>query len=371
MTPQEPPPESTPPEPASELARILDAYLADLRAGKGPDRAALLAAHPQLAAQLESCLAALDFIHRAEHADPALPPALGDFRVVCEIGRGAMGVVYEAEQVSLKRRVALKVLRFGGAADTEAMERFQREAETLARLHHTNIVPVFAVGREGCVHFFATQLIAGRSLAAVLAEAKGKGRPPDARTVAGWGVQAAEALAHAHARGVVHRDVKPSNLLLDGEGVVWLTDFGLARRADETAMTLVGVLLGTPLYMSPEQAAAARQTVDHRSDVYSLGATLYELATGRPVFEADNAMKLLEQIATAEPIPPRRHRPELPRDLETVLLKCLAKEPGQRYATARELADDLRRFGNGEPILARRAPLLARLRRWAGKQGRG
>ena len=205
MTPQEPPPESTPPEPASELARILDAYLADLRAGKAPDRAALLAAHPQLAAQLESCLAALDFIHRAEHADPALPPTLGDFRILREIGRGAMGVVYEAEQVSLKRRVALKVLRFGGAADAEAMERFRREAETVARLHHTNIVPVFAVGREGGVHFFAMQLIAGRSLAAVLAEAKGKGRPPDARTVAGWGVQAAEALAHAHARGVIAR----------------------------------------------------------------------------------------------------------------------------------------------------------------------
>src|SRR6516164_997384 len=371
MTPQEPPPESTPPEPASELARILDAYLADLRAGKAPDRAAVLAAHPQLAAQLESCLAALDFIHRAEHADAAVPPALGDFRVVREIGRGAMGVVYEAEQVSLKRRVALKVLRFGGAADAEAMERFQREAETVARLHHTNIVPVFAVGREGGVHFFAMQLIAGRSLSAELAGAKAAGQPLDAKAVAGWGVQAAEALAHAHARGVVHRDVKPSNLLLDGEGVVWLTDFGLARRSDEATLTVAGVLLGTPLYMSPEQAAALDRPVDQRSDVYSLGATLYELATGRPVFDAETVGKLFEQIATAEPVPPRRHRSDLPRDLETVLLKCLAKDPGQRYPTARELADDLRRVVNGEPIRARRAPLLARLRRWAGKQGRG
>ena len=188
MNPQEPLPETTPPEPASELLRVLDAYLADLRAGKAPDRAALLAAQPALAAQLESCLAALDFIHRAEHADPALPPALGDFRVVREIGRGAMGVVYEAEQVSLKRRVALKVMRFGGAADAEAMERFRREAETVARLHHTNIVPIFAVGCENGVHFFAMQLIAGCSLSAELAGAKAAGRPLDAKAVAGWGV---------------------------------------------------------------------------------------------------------------------------------------------------------------------------------------
>jgi tRNA A-37 threonylcarbamoyl transferase component Bud32 len=354
--------------PASALLRVVDAYLAELRAGKTPDRAALLAAHPELAPQLESCLAALDFIHRADRADPAMPPALGDFRILREVGRGGMGVVYEAEQASLKRRVALKVLRFGGAADAEAMERFRREAETVARLHHTNIVPVFAVGCEGGVHFFAMQFIAGRSLAAVLEETKAKGPPLEARTVAGWGVQAAEALAHAHARGVVHRDVKPSNLLLDAEGIVWLTDFGLARRSDEATLTVAGALLGTPRYMSPEQAATARRPVDQRSDVYSLGATLYELATGRPVFEAPTARQLLEQIATAEPVPPRQVRRGLPRDLETILLKCLAKEPGRRYATAQELADDLRRLVNGDPIKARRPNLLARTVRWARRQ---
>jgi serine/threonine protein kinase len=243
------------------LIHILDAYLADLQAGQMPDRAALLAAHPELAAQLESCLAALDFIHRAEHPDPTMPPTLGDFRIIREIGRGAWGVVYEAEQISLKRRVALKVLRFGGPADAEAMARFRREAETVAQLHHTNIVPIHAVGCEGGVHFFAMQLIAGRSLNTVLEEAREQQRPLDAKTVASWGVQAAEALAHAHARGVVHRDVKPSNLLLDGEGIVWLADFGLARRQDETAMTLAGVAVGTPRYMSPEQASA----VENRS----------------------------------------------------------------------------------------------------------
>jgi tRNA A-37 threonylcarbamoyl transferase component Bud32/outer membrane protein assembly factor BamB len=368
MTPPEPAPETPPPESASELACILDAYLADLRAGQAPDHAALLAGHPELAAQLESCLAALDFIHRAERPDSTMPPTLGDFRIIREIGRGAWGVVYEAEQVSLKRRVALKVLRFGGPADREAMERFQREAETVAQLHHTNIIPIFAVGRENGVHFFAMQLIAGRSLAAVAAEAKEKRQPLDAKTVAGWGVQAAEALAHAHARGVVHRDVKPSNLLLDGEGIVWLADFGLARRHDETTMTLAGVPVGTPLYMSPEQAAAAQQPVDARSDVYSLGATLYELATGRPVFEAQTREELYRQIAEVEPAPPRSVRRDLPRDLETVLLKCLAKEPAQRYPTARELADELRRVVNGDPVKARRAGLLRRAVRWARRQ---
>jgi tRNA A-37 threonylcarbamoyl transferase component Bud32 len=367
-------PGATPDRPAGNsesvaaLLAVLDAYLADLQAGKAPDRAAVLAAHPELAGQLESCLAALDFIHRTERPDPALPPALGDFRVMCEIGRGAMGVVYEAEQVSLKRRVALKVLRFGAAADAEAMARFRREAETVAGLHHTNIVPIFAVGSEAGVHFFAMQLIAGRSLGAVLDEARTAGRLPGAKTVAGWGVQAAEALAHAHARGVVHRDVKPSNLLLDAEGTVWLTDFGLARRSDEATLTTAGVLLGTPRYMSPEQAAAVRSPVDQRSDVYSLGATLYELATGKPVFEAESVGQLVEQIAAAEPVPPRKHRPDLPRDLETVLLRCLAKDPTHRYPTARELADDLRRVVNGDPVKARRPGLVLRLRRWAGRR---
>jgi hypothetical protein len=358
-------------ETPSELVRILDAYLADLRAGKAPDRAALLAAHPDFAQQLESCLAALDFIHRTERPDPTVPPTLGDFRIVREIGRGAWGVVYEAEQISLNRRVALKVLRFGGPADAAAMERFQREAETIAGLHHTNIMPIFAVGCENGVHFFAMQLIAGRGLDAVLKEAKDLNRPLDAKTVCGWGVQAAEALAHAHARGVVHRDVKPSNLLLDGAGIVWLADFGLARRHDETAMTLAGVAVGTPRYMSPEQLAAAQQPVDQRSDVYSLGATLYELATGRAVFVAQTREELYRQIAEVEPESPRHARRDRPRDLETVLLTCLAKEPSQRYATAQELADDLRRVVNGDPIKARRPHVLLRLRRWATKQSRG
>jgi tRNA A-37 threonylcarbamoyl transferase component Bud32 len=356
-----------PTDSAATLVRVLDQYLADLQAGRAPDRAALLAAHPHLAAQLESCLAALDFIHKAERPAGA-PTQLGDFRIVREVGRGGMGVVYEAEQVSLKRRVALKVLRFGATSDPEAMARFQREAETVAGLHHTNIVPIFAVGCAQGVHYFAMQFIDGTSLDALLKSTTTKGQGLDPKDVARWGLQAAEALAHAHQRGVIHRDVKPSNLLLDREGIVWLTDFGLARRSEEVTLTVAGVLLGTPRYMSPEQAATLQQAVDHRTDVYSLGATLYELATGRPVFEADTPQAVLAQIQSAEPVPPRRVRKAVPRDLETIILKCLAKEPPRRYATAQELADDLRRFLNGEPIRAKRPGLVQRALRWANQQ---
>jgi hypothetical protein len=347
-----------PTDSGAALARALDSYLAALKAGQAPQRAAVLAAHPNLAAALEPCLAALDFLHRAEQAPGDAPVRLGDFRIVREIGRGAMGVVYEAEQLSLRRRVALKVLRLAWAVTPDATDqaRFQREAEMAARLHHTNIVPIFAIGCEQGVHYFAMQLIEGQSLAC-------RAGPFPPRDVAGWGRQAAEALAHAHARSVIHRDVKPSNLVLDGEGVVWLTDFGLARGVDETVLTAAGAPLGTPRYMSPEQVVAA-QPIDHRTDVYSLGATLYELATGQPLFEADNVPQLLARVREEEPVAPRKHRPDLPRDLETILLRCLAKSPDERYPSAAALADDLRAFTEDRPIKARRPRLLERARRW-------
>jgi tRNA A-37 threonylcarbamoyl transferase component Bud32 len=359
-----------PEESASELVRVLDQYLADLQAGQALDRAQLLAAHPDVAAQLEKCLAGIEFIHQANQPAPAQAVQLGDFRILREIGRGGMGVVYEAEQVSLKRKVALKVLRFGGVADEAALQRFGREAETVARLHHTNIVPIFAVGCEHGVHYYAMQLIEGRSLADLLEDHRRRQALPSPAEVARWGLQAAEALAHAHQRGVIHRDVKPSNLLLDGEGVLWLTDFGLARRADELALTLSGIILGTPRYMSPEQAAAAQRLVDHRSDLYSLGATVYELATGRPVFDADTPHGIISQILSAEPVAPRQVRPELPRDLETIILKCLAKEPDRRYARAEDLAEDLRSFLLGRAIKARRPSFTERVVRWARRQRR-
>jgi hypothetical protein len=353
-----------PTESNSAVVRVLDAYLAALQAGQPADPDRLLADHPDLADALRPCLAALDFIHQTGQPTSDEPARLGDFRIVRRIGQGGMGVVYEAEQLSLRRRVALKVLRFAGAASPEAIARFRREAEMVARLHHTNIVPIFAVGCEQGVHFFAMQLIDGKSLAS---EQPPPRAPLPPRQVANWGRQAAEALAHAHQRGVIHRDVKPSNLLLDGEGVVWLTDFGLARGMDETGLTAAGAPLGTPRYMSPEQVAVV--PIDHRTDVYSLGATLYELATGRPVFEADDVPRLLQQVREAEPVPPRAVVPELPRDLETILLRCLAKSPEDRYPTAQALADDLRAFGEDRPIKARRPSLAERARRWlAGRR---
>ena len=358
-----------PPGSASALVQVLDRYLADLQAGRAPDRARLLADHPELAGQLESCLAGIDFIHRTTGSNDGGEEGharLGEFRILREIGRGGMGVVYEAEQTTLRRRVALKVLRFGIVADEGAMERFRREAETVARLHHTNVVPIFAVGSEQGVHYFAMQFIEGRNLAEVQAE-DGLPRPED---VVRWGLQAAEALEYAHRRGVIHRDVKPSNLLLDPEGVVWLTDFGLAKRADEATLTVAGTLMGTPRYMSPEQAESLSRPVDHRTDIYSLGATLYELATGRPAFEDATPHGVIRRILADEPVPPRQVRPGLPRDLETVILTCLAKDPARRYASAQALADDLRAVLDGRPILARRVGPVGRTVRWARRQRR-
>ncbi len=352
------------PDSAGELASILDNYMAAFQAGRAPDRRLLVQAHPELATELEACLAGIEFIHQATGPATDLPPSLGEFQIIRELGRGGMGVVYEAEQTPLRRVVALKVLRFGVVADQEAMQRFQREAETVARLHHTNIVPIFAVGCERGVHYYAMQYIAGRSLADVLAESQRSGKPVSCDLVAAWGLQAAEALAHAHQRGVIHRDIKPSNLLLDGDGVVWLTDFGLAKRMDEATLTVHGTLMGTPRYMSPEQAASLQQPVDRRTDIYSLGATLYELATARPLFGPAEPQLVIAQILTEEPARPRQLRSGLPRDLETVILTCLAKEPLKRYQTAQALASDLRAVIEGRPIQARRTPVVERIVRY-------
>lgn len=372
--------ETKPGEPGSEgttredrtvhLARILEVYLAELEAGRNPDRARLLAEHPDLADSLAEALAGLEFIHRAGVSERSLPAQLGDFRVIREVGRGGMGVVYEAEQISLRRRVALKVLRHGPVADEVAMQRFQREAETVGRLHHTNIVPIYAIGAEEGVRYYAMQFIEGRDLGRIAEGAREEGHPLDLRQVAEWGLQAAEALAHAHQRGVIHRDIKPSNLILGDDGRIWLTDFGLARRLDDVTLSLTGALLGTPRYMSPEQAAAARQPVDHRTDLYSLGATLYELATGRPIFEATSAHEIIAQILHREPIAPRRLAARIPRDLETIILECLAKEPDHRYASAAALAEDLRALVAGRPIRARRPALVERAVRWVRQHRR-
>jgi serine/threonine protein kinase/WD40 repeat protein len=358
-------------------------------------------------------------------AEGRLPERLGDYRILREVGRGGMGVVYEAEQVSLGRRVALKVLPPHALLNPTYLERFRREAKAAAKLHHTNIVPVFGVGEEAGVHFYAMQFICGEGLDRVLHDLRrlrnapgGAGLPTGAapsersvahglladqfaepatirtedhagtaptaplssleprpsgslsaagtdtayyRSAARVGLQVADALTYAHRQGVMHRDVKPSNLLLDAQGTVWVSDFGLAKSDGTDDLTHTGDIVGTLRFMAPERFDGRSLP---QSDVYSLGLTLYELLTLRPAFDDANRARLVEKVLHEPPLPPRRLDPRLPRDLETIVLKCLAKDPAERYATAEALAEDLRRFVGDRPIKARRTPWHERTWRW-------
>ena len=359
---------------------------------------------------------------------------LGEFRLLRELGRGGMGVVYEAEQESLGRRVALKVLPAGAINDKRQLRRFEREARSAARLHHTNIVPVFGVGQHEGTHFYVMQLIQGQGLDSVLAELRrlrqsradrtervpkgprtqreqsaveialslatgrlapgpGNGDPspgtatlpwpaptadgePRARSpsgsarstpsavtdvsslsesnrrfaqsVARIGVQVADALEYAHGQGILHRDIKPSNLLLDREGNVWVADFGLAKGVGADDLTHTGDIVGTMRYIAPERFQGHG---DARADIYALGLTLYELLTLRPAFDEADHTKLIHQVTQEVPPPLRKLNRAVPPDLETIINKAIAREPGQRYATAAALAEDLRRFIEGRPIL--------------------
>jgi WD40 repeat protein/serine/threonine protein kinase len=382
---------------------------------------------------------------RNDTPGPALEPGiggiLGDFTIVRVIGRGGMGVVYEAVQASLNRRVALKILPASSADDPRKVRRFLVEAQAAACLHHPHIVPVYLVGSENGLHYYAMQYVEGRTLATiiattslerqlmalealentdqkrleenqfeapgpvastiilsrsesrqsdalsrserwqsdVLAQSERRQSDPSSRSESrpAWAEvasprkaaevcrQAALALQFAHEQGIIHRDVKPSNLLIDDTGWVWISDFGLARIAGQSELTLSGAVLGTLRYMSPEQAFGSRVVVDHRADVYSLGATLYELLTLRPVFDSDDRLELLRRIAEDSPVPPRRIDATIPRDLETIVRKAMAKEPAGRYQSAVELADDLSRFVEDRPILARPPGAIDRAIRWA------
>lgn len=313
------------------------------------------------------------------------PWQLGDFRVIRELGRGGMGIVYEAVQESLHRHVALKVLHTAGPACPGLVQRFDREARAAAQLHHTNIVPIFGVGEHNGIPYYAMQFIEGHSLEQVLetlrrcrgrteggvgpAEVPArllgspllKSGPGYWHEVARIGIQVADALAHAHHHGVVHRDIKPSNLLLDGEGTVWVADFGLAKGVDQEDLTRTGEVMGTLRYMPPEAFTGQTGT---GSDIYALGLTLYELAVGRPAFQAADAAKLIHEVQHREPARPRTLEPQLPRDLETIILKASDKEPASRYESAAVLAEDLRRFLADEPITARPVSPVERLGRW-------
>jgi tetratricopeptide (TPR) repeat protein len=360
---------------ASLVAQAADEFLEQLARGEVPDVADYVRRYPEVGGVLPQVLPALQWLQALTPADQGLVPvakdpveALGEFRLVREIGRGGMGIVYEAEQLSLSRRVALKVLPVTTGLDAKQLARFRIEAQVMAALHHPHIVPIFAVGCDRGVHYYAMQLIEGRSLADRLREPGAPGRfaPREAARLA---MQAAEALEHAHGLGVLHRDVKPGNLLVDGPGHLWVSDFGLARLQGRDDLTESGDRLGTLRYMSPEQASGGR-VLDPRTDVYALGATLYELLTARPSFDGVDRHDLLRRIAHFDPIPPRKIDPSIPRDLETIVGKAMAKEPERRYATARELADDLGRFLGDRPIRARRPGVAERLARWSQRHRR-
>jgi serine/threonine protein kinase/Flp pilus assembly protein TadD len=344
---------------------------------------------------------------RSLEGSPTSPPGdtaplykrLGDFELLREIGRGGMGVVYEAGQISLKRRVALKVLPPGLGLTDQAVQRFEREAQAAAKLHHTNIVPVYATGQDQGCHYYAMELIEGQSLSQVLHDLRGEKPNPlmeatvtlaapassDAPaaestttaestsysdtdtggrqwfdTVAKLLADVGDALNYAHEQGVIHRDVKPANLLLSGDGRLCLGDFGLARVAQEPGMTVSGSFLGTPAYMSPEQVAAGRVKLDHRTDVYSLGAVLYEMLTLQRPFLGDSREQVLTGILSKDPRPPRRVNPRVPMDLDTICLKAMEKDPDRRYATAGEMSADLKQFLQRGLIAARRAGPLRR-----------
>jgi WD40 repeat protein/serine/threonine protein kinase len=428
---------------------MAEEFVARHRRGEHPALSEFIGRHPELAGEIRELFPALVVMERLKPEDrgptgahageagirgPSAIERLGDFRILREVGRGGMGVVYEAIQESLGRHVALKVLPLHGRIDPVQMERFRLEARSAARLHHTHIVPVYGVGEHDGSHYYAMQFIHGCGLDAVIGDLRrlrpgggGAGAPPgpdpgsagqatvsDAsrsraaaellltgqspgtlttgqpdpgdgdgrpaprpadssalsgrdepgyfRSVARIGVQVAEALAHAHAQGILHRDIKPSNLLLDADGEVWVTDFGLAKVEGGDGLTRTGDIVGTLRYMAPERFDGWS---DPRSDVYALGMTLYELLTLRPAHEAATRARLVEQVLHEPPTPPRKVDPTVPRDLETIVLKAIAKEPAERYPTAEALAEDLENFLVGKPILARRTGAWERLRKWS------
>jgi eukaryotic-like serine/threonine-protein kinase len=294
----------------------------------------------------------------------------GDYELLQEIARGGMGVVWKARQVSLNRTVAVKMLLAGRFSSPEFVQRFRAEAEAAANLQHPNIVAIHEVGEHEGLQYFSMDYVDGQSLAE---RARENPLPPE--MAADYLRTIAEAIHYAHQRGILHRDLKPSNVLIDAQDRPRVTDFGLAKRltdselgTQDSELTVSGQVLGTPSYMSPEQASGRRGAVTVASDVYSLGAIFYFLLTGRPPFAAESMEGVLDQVLHREPASLRLLKPTMPRDLETICLKCLAKEPGRRYATAQELTDELGRFLRGEPIQARPISPPERLWRWCRRR---
>jgi tRNA A-37 threonylcarbamoyl transferase component Bud32 len=369
-----------------QLEAILHTYLQAVDAGQAPNRDVLLRQHPDFASELAAFFAnqeevALLARGMADAVAPALPAAeaptlapreapvlaepgtrlryVGDYELLEEIARGGMGVVFKARQLSLNRTVALKMILSAELATVVDVQRFKTEADAVANLDHPNIVPIYEVAEHEGQPYFSMKLVEGSSLAEQVPHF-----PQDRRSTARLLVTVARAVHHAHQRGILHRDLKPANILLDAQGQPHVTDFGLAKRVEGDArLTQSGAIVGTPSYMAPEQAAA-RKGLTTAVDVYSLGAILYELLTGRPPFRAETPLDTLLLVIDKEPERPRALNPRISRDLETVCLKCLDKDPQRRYGSAEALADDLERWLRYEPIQARPVGAPARLVRW-------
>ncbi len=397
----------------SQIVAAVKLYMRMLDKGTAPSLNEFLIQYREIATELRPTLEGLALVHVAAATKPVAMIApdceftakpIGDFQIVGELGRGGMGIVYEAIQLSLGRRVALKVLPFASGLDEVRLQRFRNEAHAAAALHHTNIVPVYAVGSDRGVHFYAMQLIDGTTLAELIAFMRTRngdqrgtevnatsgstprlsGKNPDTlvrystvlnsssserqryyRTTVRMAHQAALAIEHAHQYGVIHRDIKPANLLLDSAGKTWVTDFGLAQIQTEVSnLTRTGDPMGTLRYMSPEQAAGKRDELDHRTDIYSLGVTLYELLTLRPALEGDGYREMLNDLALHDPPSPRSIDPALPVELDTIVRKSIAKSPSDRYASAAAFADDLQAWLDDKPIAAKPPTAFERLNKW-------
>ena len=367
-------------------------FVARQRRGEHPSVTEYASKYPEMAEELHELLptiAAMERLKTQREQTSRMRASLGsvkietlgEFRILWEIGRGGMGIVFEAEQPSLRRRVAIKVLPRHALMNAEHLKRFEREAQIAAQLHHPNIVSVFGVGQHDGYHYYVMELVTGTALDKIIERLAGNGQTarlvgdtlPFGRgdtggkqvdywtTVAGMGRQVARALDYAHSRGTLHCDIKPANLLVDAEGVVRVTDFGVAKAMQFDRVTQTGDVTGTLQYIAPERF---RGQTDARSDVYSLGLTLYELLTLRSALGEGSRHELLRRIMDGSPAPPRQVNPQIPRDLETIVLKAIAHDPAGRYPSARALAEDLDRYIVDMPIQARRSGLFQRGWRW-------
>jgi WD40 repeat protein len=333
-----------------------------------PDDAQLQALLRERLARRQRLHAALDFptsTQREPVAKPASLPVIDGYEIGELLGRGGMGLVFKAVQKALKRPVALKIIVSGAHASAEERARFRAEAEAVARLHHPGIVQIYEVGEQAGCPYLALEFVNGGSLAQQL-----DGTPMPSNRAAQLLLDLSRAVQHAHERGIIHRDLKPGNTLLTADGMPKVADFGLAKSLQEAggARTRTGAILGTPCYMAPEQAEGRSSGIGPAADIYALGAILYELLTGRPPFRGDSTLESLVQVRSEEPVSPRRLQPRLPGDLETICLKCLQKEPRERYPSALALAEDLQRFVKGEPILARPVSQGEKLWRWCRRK---